>query len=308
MIKKTITIAVTSLMMMTVAHAKSTYGTVNGVEISEADVQMTMGPSGMEYSVLDPEMQKRVLEMVVDRTLLTQAAQKSEVSKSSEYKTQLEALKQGLLLDVWMKKMMSDIEKGLTKEKLEAHFKKNEAKYSTPKQLKARHILIKVDAEDDNKTKAEAKAKAEALVKELDGAKDKQAKFIELAKTKSEGPSGVQGGDLGWFELARMVPEFSTAGDKLKKGEYTKEPVKTQFGYHLIMLDDRKEAGVKKFEEVESSIRAELGQEEFTTKVQEMTKTLRKDAKIELVTAKATPIAIPAPKVETKTEETPATK
>jgi len=313
MIKKTITIAVTSLMMLTVAQAKSAYGTVNGVEISEADVQMTMGPSGMQYATLDKEMQKRVIEMVVDRTLLTQAAEKSEITKSAEYTAQLNALKKGLLLDVWMKKMMADIEKDLTKEKLEAHFKKNEAKYTTLKQLKARHILIKSDEKDDNKTKAEAQAKAEALIKELDGAKDKKAKFIELAKSKSEGPSGAEGGDLGWFELARMVPEFSVAGDKLKKGEYTKTPVKTQFGYHLIMLDDRKEAGVKKFEEVEASIRAELGQQEFTTKVQEMTKTLRKDAKIELVTEKSAPKVekTPAPKAEEKVapkiEEKPAT-
>lgn len=287
MIKKTITIAVTSLLMMTLAQAQPTYGTVNGVEISEEDVQMTMGPSGMEYATLDPEMKKRVIEMVVDRTLLTQSAQKSDIVKSKEYTEQLEALKKGLLLDVWMKKMMADIEKGLTKEKLEAHFKKNADKYSSPKQLKARHILFKSDDKDDNKTKAEAKAKAVALIKELDEAKDKTAKFIELAKSKSEGPSGSGGGDLGWFELERMVPEFSTAGDKLKKGEYTKEPVKTQFGYHLIMLDDRKEAGTKKFEEVEASIRAELGQVEFTSKIQDLTKKLRKDAKIELVSPKA---------------------
>jgi hypothetical protein len=293
MIKKNIAIALASMLLLTVAQAKSEYGTVNGVEISEEDVQMTMGPSGMQYGTLDPEMKKRVIEMVVDRTLLTQAAEKSDINTSNEYTSQLEALKKGLLLDVWMKKMMADIEKGLTKEKLEAHFKKNAKRYSSPKQLKARHILFK--SEDDNKTQAEeAKAKAIALIKELDGAKDKQAKFIELAKSKSEGPSGAQGGDLGWFELERMVPEFSTAGDKLKKGEYTKEPVKTQFGYHLIMLDDRKEAGQKKFEEVEASIRAELGQQEFTTSIQELTKKLRKDAKIELTSPKA--------------ETTPATK
>jgi ketol-acid reductoisomerase len=293
MIKKTITIAVTSLMMLTVAQAKSNYGTVNGVEISEADVQMTMGPSGMQYATLDAEMKKRVIEMVVDRTLLTQSAQKSDITKTDEYKAQLEALKKGLLLDVWMKKMMADIEKGLTKEKLEEHFKKNASKYQSPKQLKARHILVKTEDE------------AKALVKELDGAKEKQAKFIELAKSKSTGPSGAQGGDLGWFELAKMVPEFSEAGDKLKKGEYTKTPVKTQFGYHLIMLDDRKEAGSKKFEEVEASIRAELGQQEFTTKVQEMTKTLRKDAKIELVTETPAPKPVVTPTTPKPVEPTP---
>jgi parvulin-like peptidyl-prolyl isomerase len=270
MIKKTITIAVTSLMMMSVAQAKSDYGTVNGIEITEADVQMTMGPSGMNYADLDKEMQKRVLDMVVDRTLLTQAAEKSDVAKSEEYKKQLDALKKGLTLDVWMKKMMTEVEDSLTKEKLEAFFKKHEDQYKTPKQLKARHILLKTEDE------------AKALVKELEEAKDKQAKFIELAKSKSTGPSGKTGGDLGWFSLDRMVPEFSSAADKLKKGEFTKAPVKTQFGYHLIMLDDRKEAGKKTFAEVEQSIREELGRDAFTEKVQVLTKDLRSKAKIEL--------------------------
>jgi len=283
MIKQTIsTIALASILMMSTANATSDYGTVNGVAISEADVQMTMGPSGMKFANLDKEMKKRVIDMVVDRTLLTQAAEKSDITKSPEYAAQIEALKKGLLLDVWMKKMMSDIEKDLTKEKLEAFFKKNEAQYATPKQLKARHILIKSDEKDSDTAKAEAKAKAEALVKELDGAKDKKVKFVELAKTKSEGPSGPQGGDLGWFALERMVPEFSAAADKLVKGAYTKAPVKTQFGYHIIMLDDKKEAGKKEFKDVEAQIKAQLGQEEFTKQVQAMTKELRKTAKIEL--------------------------
>jgi len=270
MIKKTITIAVTSLMMMSIAQAKSDYGTVNGVEITEADVQMTMGPSGMSYADLDKEMQKRVIDMVVDRTLLTQAAQKSDVEKSEEYKSQLEALKKGLTLDVWMKKMMAEVENGLTKEKLEDYFKKHEDQYKEPKQLKARHILLKTEDE------------AKALIKELELAKDAKAKFIELAKSKSTGPSGKTGGDLGWFTLDRMVPEFSEAADKLKKGAFTTAPVKTQFGYHLIMLDDRKEAGKKTFAEVEPMIREELGRDAFTQKVQELTKELRGKAKIEL--------------------------
>jgi len=270
MIKKNIAIALTSLLMLTVAEAKSEYGTVNGVEISETDIQMTMGPSGMSFKSLDDAMKKRVLDMVVDRTLLTQAAQKTDIIKSDEYKKQLESLKSGLLLDVWMKKMMADIEKGLTKEALEAHYKKNEKRYSTPKQLKARHILVKTEDE------------AKALLKELSSAKDKKAKFIELAKTKSTGPSGSNGGDLGWFALERMVPEFSEAADKLVKGAFTESPVKTQFGYHLIMLDDRKDAGTKKFEEVESKIREELGNEAFGKKVQALTKELREKAKIEL--------------------------
>jgi len=270
MIKKNIAIALASFLMLTTAQAKSEYGTVNGVEITKTDVQMTMGPSGISFDVLDANTKKRVLDMVVDRILLAQAAKKTDIAKSEEYKKQLEELKSGLLLDIWMKQMMSKIKKDLSTETLKAYYEKNKSKYNTPKQLKARHILVKTEDE------------AKALIKELNEAKDKKAKFIELAKSKSTGPSGANGGDLGWFPLDRMVPEFSAAADKLKKGEFTTTPVKTQFGYHVIMLDDRKEAGIKKFEEVEDTIREELGNEEFGKKVQDLTKELRSKAKIEL--------------------------
>jgi parvulin-like peptidyl-prolyl isomerase len=270
MIKQTITIALTSLVLMTVAQAESKYGTVNGQEITQSDIDMTMGPSGMTYEALDPAMKKRVLDMVVERKLLAEEAEKSDVAKSDEYKEQLEELKKGLLLDIWMKQKMKKIEDGIAKEKIEEYYKKNSNYFPIPKQLKARHILVK---SEDNAT---------AIIKELDEAKDKKAAFIKLAKEKSTGPSGANGGDLGWFELKTMVPEFSEAADKLKKDEYTKKPVKTQFGYHIIYLEDRKEAGTKKLEEVEESIREKLSNDEFANFIKTESEKLKKSAKIEL--------------------------
>jgi parvulin-like peptidyl-prolyl isomerase len=192
------------------------------------------------------------------------------VVNSADYKEQLEELKKGLILDIWMKEKMKKIEDGISKADIEAFYKKNSSHYAIPKQLKARHILVKDEAN------------ATAIIKELDAAKDKKAAFIKLAKEKSTGPSGPNGGDLGWFELGRMVPEFSAAADKLKKDEYTKEPVKTQFGYHIIYLDDRKDAGTKKLEEVEDSIKEELANKKFTELIKTETDKLKKSAKIEL--------------------------
>jgi len=264
------TIALTSFMFMTVAHADSKYGTVNGTDITQLDIDMTMGPSGIEFTSLKPDMKKKVLDMVVERKLLTQAAAKTDISNSKEYKSQLEELKKGLLLDTWMKKKMKEIKKGLSQSKLEEYYKKNIKKYKTPVKLKASHILLKDEAN------------ATAIIKALENAKDLKAEFSKLAKEKSTGPSGPNGGDLGWFELNRMVPAFSAAANKLKKGEFTKAPVKTQFGYHVIYLDDRKDATTQKFEEVEPSIKDELSGEEFASKIKEMTDTLKKSAKIEL--------------------------
>jgi parvulin-like peptidyl-prolyl isomerase len=270
MIKQTITIALTSLVLMTAVQAESKYGTVNGQEITQLDIDMTMGPSGMKFEALDPTMKKRVLDMVVERKLLAAEAEKSDVVKSDDYKEQLEELKKGLVLDIWMKEKMKKIEDGISKTKIEEFYKKNSSRYPIPKQLKARHILVKGE---DNAT---------AILKELEKAKDKKATFIKLAEEKSTGPSGPNGGDLGWFELGRMVPEFSAAADKLKKGEYTKKAVKTQFGLHIIYLDDRREAGTKKLEEVEDSIREELSSKEFGELIKTETEKLKKSAKIEL--------------------------
>ena len=266
MIKK---IALTSMVLMTLVHAKE-YGTVNGEPITDTEIAQTLGASGMTYDSLDEPMKKRVLDMVVDRKLLTQVAEKSGVEKSEEYARELKALKRDLMLDIWMKKEMETLKKGISKEKLQKFYNDNKAQFSEPKKLQARHILVKTEEE------------AKALIKELDAAKDKKAKFIELAKSKSTGPSGKNGGDLGWFELERMVPEFSAAADKLKVGAYTKTPVKTQFGYHLIMLDGKKEATTKPFKEVEAQIREQLSGQEFANKMRAKTEELRKAAKIEL--------------------------
>jgi len=259
MIKKTITIALTSLMFMSVAHAESKYGTVNGQDITQLDIDMTMGPSGMKFETLEPTMKKRVLDMVVERKLLASEAEKSDVVKSDDYKEQLEELKKGLVLDIWMKQKMKKIEDDISKTMV-----------PIPKKLKARHILVKGE---DNAT---------AILKELDAAKDKKATFIKLAKEKSTGPSGPNGGDLGWFELGKMVPEFSAAADKLKKGEYTKKAVKTQFGLHIIYLDDRKDAGTQKFSELEPAKQEALVNKEFGKLIKTETDKLKKSAKIEL--------------------------
>lgn len=279
MIKK---IALASMVLLTVAQAKD-YGSVNGEKITDTDISVTIGQTGMKYETLDDAMKKRVLDMVVDRKLLTQEAEKSGVDKTEAYATQLKSLKRDLALDVWMKKEMKTLEESLSDAKLQKFYKDNKKQFSTPKKFKARHILIMADEKKLSKEEmSKAKAKAEALIKELDSAKDKKAKFIELAKSKSEGPSGKDGGDLGWFEPERMVPEFSAATDKLKVGEYTKAPVKTQFGYHLIFLDDRKDASLKPFESVKKQIQTQLSGKEFAEKMKAKTEALRKSAKIEL--------------------------
>ncbi len=270
MIKKSIKIAVTSLLLVTIGNASESYGTVNGEKITKEEITQVMGSQAMQFDTLDASMKKRVIDMLIDRKLLAQNASKSGLENSDSYKKKLEAIKKDLLLNVWMEEEAKKIEKSTTEADLKTFYEKNKDKFTSPAQLNARHILVKTEDE------------AKDIIKTLSGAKDIKAEFIKVAKEKSTGPSGANGGDLGWFPLNRMVPEFSKAADKLKKGEFTKEPVKTQFGYHIIYLEDRKSAGEKKFEEVKEQIKALVNREKFNKLIEGTVKKLKKDAKIEL--------------------------
>jgi len=269
MIKQTIKIALVSALFAGVAYAE--YGTVNGEKITEDEISQILGQPGLTFDSLNPEMKQRVLDMVVDRKLLMQYAKTKKIEDRADFKEKMEMLKKELMLNLWIEDEIKKIEDSIKETDIKAEYEKNKDSYKVPAELKARHILV--EKEED----------AKAIIDELSKAKDVKAEFIKLAKEKSTGPSGPNGGDLGWFPLDRMVPEFSEAADKLKKGTFTKTPVKTQFGYHVILLEDRKAESIKKFDEVKEQIRQKLNREKFNAFMDEKVATLKKDAKIDLV-------------------------
>jgi len=270
MIRTTIKMAIASLLLVSVCNAETSYGTVNGDNITADEVNQIVGVQGMKFDTLDKNMQKKVLDMIVDRKLLAQNASKAGLEKTDEFKQKLEMIKKDLTLNLWMEQEAKKIEKSTKESELKEFYEKNKKNFETPAELKASHILVKTEDE------------AKAIIKSLDGAKDVKAEFAKLAKEKSTGPSGKNGGDLGWFALSRMVPEFSAAADKLKKGNFTTEPVKTQFGFHIIYLDDRKDAGIQKFDDVKEQIKGNLNKEKFNKLIETTIEQLKKDAKIEL--------------------------
>ncbi|HIO95742.1 MAG TPA: peptidylprolyl isomerase [Campylobacterales bacterium] len=270
MIKNSIKLVLTSLMLVTVCSAETSYGTVNGEEITHDEVSQTLGQAGMNFSTLPNDMKKQVVEMVVTRKLLSQNAMKFDLKKTDEYKKKLELLTKELVLNIWMEQEAKKIKDGVKDEDIKAYYEKNKEKYSKPAQLQARHILV--EKEDT----------AKEIIKTLGDTNNTEETFIKLAKEKSIGPSGKNGGDLGWFGLDRMVPEFSAAADKLKKGEFTQEAVKTQFGYHVIYLEGRKEASTQKLDEVKEMIILALNKERFNTFMDDTVKKLKEEAKLEL--------------------------
>ena len=130
------------------------------------------------------------------------------------------------------------------------------------KEYNARHILVKTREE------------AEEIIKQLDAGAD----FAELAKEKSTGPSGASGGKLGWFAPAQMVPPFSEATAKLAKGSYTKEPVETQFGWHVILLEDSRESTPPAFDEVKDRLKVLVANQQLQQHIQQ----IRESADIEI--------------------------
>jgi peptidyl-prolyl cis-trans isomerase C len=155
-------------------------------------------------------------------------------------------------------------------------YDENGDKFKRGEQIKASHILCKIDPQATADEKKKAKEKAEGLLKQIKAGKD----FAELAKTNSDCPSKAQGGDLGFFGKGQMVPSFETAAFGLKTGEVS-NVVETQFGYHVIKVTDKKEAGVAKFDEVKPRIQEYLKNMKIQKGLMDYIAQLKEKAKIE---------------------------
>lgn len=257
---------IASLAMATTLSASESYGTVNGQKITKEDVSVVLRNPNIDLNSLPKETKDKVINQVIEKKLLTQNAVKSGVNNSSEYKIALEKLKQDLALEFWMKNEFKKVK--VTEQDKKDYYNKNKAQFKVPATLEARHILVKTEKD------------AKDLISSLDKAKNKKDEFIKLAKTKSVGPSGPKGGYLGKFPETQMVPAFSKAAKALGKGKYSKKPVKTQFGYHVIYLEDKEASKNLKYDEVKQKIQQALVQEKFRKHVKSKSDSLRKTAKI----------------------------
>ena len=272
-IGKFISGSVAALLISSTLYAKEVnqkvYAKVNGYEITQADVALLLkGKVNLEQ--LPKQTQKQIIDQLIERKLLAIKALNSDIVKSKEYKQTLQKTIQNLKLDLalqlWANRLMNNIK--ISDNELKNYYEQNKYMFKVPPSLHARHILVKT------------KKEAQQIIDTLKKAKNVKAKFIELAKSKSIGPSGKNGGDLGWFTPDKMVPEFSNAAMLLKKGEFSKTPVKTQFGYHIIYLEDKKPSKTLSFNEIKEQLKQRLIQEKFSKKLKEIIKKEKAKAKI----------------------------
>ncbi|WP_456392607.1 peptidyl-prolyl cis-trans isomerase [Nitratifractor sp.] len=271
--------------LSTTLMASDTLATVDGEKITKADLntflkQMQPGQP-ISYDMLDPKNKKELLDAYIEMELVAKAAQKAGMEKDPEFQKMLELAKKKLLINAYAKKQFESTV--VSDSEAKEFYQKNMEKFKTPEQIHARHILLK-----DEKS-------AQAVIDQLKGLKGEalKKKFIELAKEKSTGPTGPKGGDLGYFGKSQMVLPFAKAAFALKKGEITLKPVKTQFGWHVIYVEDKRPSRVIPFEAAKAKIIAMLRQKRFAEKMKKETEALRKSAKITIedTTAKA-----PSPK------------
>lgn len=288
--------------------------TVNGDPVYAGEVQMAaqrmaqgMAQSGQQ---VDPQqIGAAAMQQLVDGMLLVQEAKtrgfkvdpaivedsvkKAETTAGGADKLDATLAEEGMdrarlhtliedsdLVNQLLRQLGEGIE--ISDEKVAAFYQENPTFFQAPEEIEASHILFKVEADADAETKAAAKAKAEAARKRALAGED----FAALAKELSEGPSAANGGSLGFFSKDRMVKAFADAAFALEVGGIS-EVVETQFGYHVIRVDDHRDARTVALEEVQDRIRQGLAQEEQGKKVEALLTGLREKAEIVPVAATA---------------------
>lgn len=239
---------------------------VNGDKIYTKDVNKAIETMGVKSGDAE-KLYPMVLEQIVNEKLIEEAVAKAKVTDSEDYKKRLDVLKVQLAKQMYLENALKD---KISDKAVKAEYEKFKKENSGKTEIHARHILVPTEEE------------AKQVIKDLDGG----AKFEELAAKRSSGPAATNGGDLGYFAKEDMVPEFSKAAFALKKGEYTKTPVKTGFGWHVIKVEDKRERAVPEQAQLEMPIRNKLGQEALVS----LAEKLRADAKVEKFDLKGNPM------------------
>lgn len=232
---------------------------VNGKAVPMARVNALKTQIEASGQPVVPEMEKMIKDEVIAREIFMQEANRRGLAGSEAYKQQMEMARQTVLI----RALFDDFRKKnpVTDAEAKAEYDKFVAD-NGGKEYKASHILV------------ESEDRAKAIIAEVKAGK----KFEDIAKKESKDPgSGARGGDLDWANPNNYVPEFTEALIKLKKGEMTDAPVKSQFGWHIIRMHDERQAEMPKFEDVKPQITQQLQQQ----KEQQFQDQLRKSAKIQ---------------------------
>ena len=234
-------------------NANPVVAVVNGEEIRFQEVKESAKDLPPQYQKQFSRIFPALLDRVIDMRLLGTKAQEAGLGDDPEVQERLAEAKKRIMSQVYLQRKR---EAQITDARLEKAYKDYRKKNPPRDQVRARHILVK----------------KEAKAQELIGKLDEGADFTKLAQEHSTGPSGKKGGDLGFFGRDKMVEPFTKAAFKLDTGEYTSEPVKTQFGWHVIKVEDKRRKEPKSFDEMKPQLRQQLRRQVTQTVLDDMRK------------------------------------
>ena len=234
---------------------------VNGVDIKQSDLALAEEDVGADMQAASPEAKREhLISYLADIIMVTQAADKKNLADNPDFKRRLAFLRSKLLMGY---ELQQEAKTALTDEALKQTYDEAVKSMSGQEEVRARHILV--EGEDE----------AKAIIEQLKGGAD----FAKLAKEKSKDPGAAEGGDLGYFTKDQMVPEFADVAFKMYPGQLS-NPVKTQFGWHVIKVEDKRTKQPPEFEKVKDQIEAYLArkaQSDFIAKLRQSAKVERFD-------------------------------
>ena len=234
---------------------------VNGAEIRQSDVTLAEEELGPSLAQMDPATKKdNVLSFLIDMKIVSKAAEDKKIENSEDFKKRLAFTRSRLLMDSLL---ASEGKAATTDEAMKKVYEDAAKQISGEQEVHARHILVE--------TEDEAKAVEDELKKGAD--------FAELAKKKSKDPGASDGGDLGFFTKDQMVPEFSAVAFALEPGKIS-DPVKSQFGWHVIKVEEKRSRKAPEFDQVKSQIETYVtrkAQADYVAKLREAAKVERMD-------------------------------
>lgn len=244
---------------------------VNGKEIHRSQVLETAQGLPDAYRQNIDKIYPALVERMVSLELLAAQGRQENLLEDAEVQALIKAYEDEAIRRVYMERLIAT---AVTDAAMKAEYDKYITANPAQTEVRARHILVA------------SKEEAEAIIKELDGG----AKFEDLAKQNSTDPAAQNGGDLGYFTASEMVKPFADAAFALEKGTYTKAPVQTEFGWHVILVEDKRERQAPTFDELKGEIENQLSQDAIEAKIAE----LRQGAEVKMFNQDGSPLTEPA--------------
>ncbi|MBO6717592.1 MAG: peptidylprolyl isomerase [Rhizobiaceae bacterium] len=254
------------------AQEDAVVATVNGDPVTEGDIALAESELDAQFDRLPPAQKRAAaLSALIEIKLAASASEKAGVADEAGFQRRMDFLRERALHSEFVRR---EVAPAVTDEAVRAWYDEQIAAAPASNEVRASHILIQVGQDAPEEEQQAAKAQADEIISELDGGAD----FAELAREHSDDGSAQNGGDLGYFGPGRMVPEFEQASFALEVGQHSAEPVRSQFGYHIIKVVDKRPQQPPAFEQVQQQVRSRLLSETYFAEVS----TLREGAQIEI--------------------------